>query len=69
MKIIDAKWYSAGSDCFGIVLTQDDDGEHKAYLGKGKGVDEAQDCQRIANSGASFHQGPALWPHIEKWRS
>lgn len=69
MKIIDVRWYTARSDCIGIVLTQDGMGDHKAYIGVGKGNYEAQDVEQISTWGASFHDGPALWPHIEKWRS
>ena len=69
MKIIDVKWFTARSDCIGIVLTQNDMGDHKAYIGVGRGEDEGQDAQQISTLGASFHYGHLVWPNIKKWHA
>lgn len=67
-KIIDVKWFS-GRDTIGIVLTQDERGEHKAYIGCGNGWSEEADTAAIAATGSPFCDGPKLWPEIKLWRT
>ena len=70
MKIIDVKWFSGNfPGCIGIVLTIGKINDHKAYIGLGEGIDKELDANKIANHGAPFYQGPALWPNIQSWRT
>jgi len=51
-KILDATWFTAGSNCIGIVIIQDlITKEKKAYIGLGKGLDEGEDATEITSKG------------------
>lgn len=56
-KVLDVMWFSGvwGNDCIGIVLTQNEIGEKKFFIGQGKGVNEESDMITIADHGSRVH--------------
>lgn len=65
--IRDVLWYTGGAGSVGIVLVATLKG-HKAYIGVSGGrYDADSDALHIAQWGAKFDHGPALWPAIETW--
>jgi len=50
-KVIDAIWFNGMSNCTGIVITIDDEGVKRAFVGAAVGDDEQKDIQRILDYG------------------
>ena len=56
MKIVDSTWFHPlGEQCIGMVITENDQGERKGYIGRGSGVDLIADEQHIASNGAKVN--------------
>ena len=50
-----AEWFSSIDGCFGIVVGQDEiTKEKKAYIGRGAGQIEEEDCVYISQHGAKI---------------
>ena len=56
MKIVDSTWFHPlGEQCIGMVITENDQGERKVYIGRGVGIDKPADEQYIASHGAKVN--------------
>ena len=53
-KIIWVTWFTEGDNTIGIVITENEIKENRAYIGKGRGIDEPYDMEHIAYWGAKF---------------
>lgn len=53
-KIIWVRWFSDANHSIGIVVTENENKDNKAYLGVARGIDEEYDMEYIANWGAKF---------------
>lgn len=53
-KAVAVAWFEHVGHFFGIVITQNSQGEHKAWIGVVAGIDQTKDIINIANYGAKF---------------
>lgn len=53
-KIIFVVWFTERSNTIGIVVTENEMNENRAYIGKAKGIDPVYDMEDIAYWGARF---------------
>ena len=53
-KILAVVWFQHNRFNFGIVITQNSIGEHKAWIGIAFGINEKIDMINIAENGAKF---------------
>jgi hypothetical protein len=56
MKILDSLWFTSFSylGCLGIVIAENEEGERKAYVGMGFGLNQEEDERRIAREGSKL---------------
>lgn len=59
-KAIAVAWFEHSGQSFGIVITENETGDAKAWIGVVAGVDEVKDIINIANYGAKFPLVPAV---------
>ena len=52
-KVLDALWFTSRK-CLGIVLTENEIGERKFYIGEASGLDVKADMIDIADNGSPF---------------
>ena len=53
-KIIWVTWYTEGTNTIGIVITENETKENRAYIGLARGIDSVYDMEHIAYWGAKF---------------
>ena len=53
-KVIDKMWFTTGVASIGIVVTENNIGEHKAYIGLSEGLNEDADAEHIADHGSKI---------------
>ena len=54
MTPVSARWFTQLQGCIGIVKVIDGNGAIRYYIGQASGVDEKDDMQQIAMTGARF---------------
>lgn len=52
INILYSTWFNSMEGTIGMVVMKNAAGEVKAYIGRGDGVDEKADAERIARHGA-----------------
>ena len=53
-KIIYVLWFTERANTIGIVITENEMNENRAYIGKARGIDPVFDMEDIAYWGARF---------------
>lgn len=67
VRILGAEWVTLRSgQTLGFVVTQNEAGERKIYLGAGEGNDEGEDVDMIAENGSKIL--PDALKRILKWQ-